>query len=137
MINNGTAPSGLEDRDPPCLGGNPTDSPCPFCHLGPCIIVRHPSWLVGSSSPSLMCMEKRYKLYRKFWQVLRQLGVWSYPQYLAYKATQTAVSDVRDVMPECVIKVRYLISFTCTRMFVEDSPTPMGYRIRILNHHHT
>ena len=40
------------------LRGTPTDPPCPFCHLGPCIIVRHPSWL-GSMPPSLACMEKR------------------------------------------------------------------------------
>ena len=49
--------------DPPCLGGNSTHSQCPFCHLESCIIVRHLSWLVGSSPLSLMCMEKRYKVY--------------------------------------------------------------------------
>ena len=48
----------------------------------------------------------------KVLRVLRQLGVWSHPLYLAYKATQMAISDVRDVMPECVIKVSYPISTT-------------------------
>ena len=51
-------------------------------------------------------------LSKVFWRVLRQLGVWSHPLYLAYKATQTAISDVRDVVPECVIKLSYPISAT-------------------------
>ena len=106
MINTDIAPSVFDDRDTPCLDGTATDPPSmPLFPLGLCIIVRHPSWLVGSSSHSLACMEKKYNLYRKFWRVLRQLGIWSHSLYLAYKATQTAVSDVRDIMPQCVITV--------------------------------
>ena len=67
-------------------------------------------------------------------------AVWGLEPPSLYKATLTAISDVRDVMPECVIKVSYPISSTLHlfyfifRMFVEDSQTLTESHTRILNH---
>lgn len=74
--------TGYDGRHPPALGGTVADPPCPFCHLEPSITNLQLSWLTGSSSPSIATMVKRYKLYRKFWRVLRQLGAWTHPLYL-------------------------------------------------------
>ena len=63
-----TGPSGYEGGHPPVLNGTEDEPPCPYCHLGPCIISRAPSWLVGSSAPGLGNLAKRYTLYRKFWR---------------------------------------------------------------------
>ena len=83
-----TGPFGYDEAAPPILDGTADDPPSPYCHLGPCIISKGPSWLVGSSAPSLGNLAKRYELNRKFWRVLRQLGVWSHPLYLNEKLTQ-------------------------------------------------
>ncbi len=50
-------------------------------------------------------MSKRFKLYKKFWTLLGQLGVWNDPHYLALKVTKTSIIDRREVMPECVVTV--------------------------------
>ena len=100
-----TGPFGYVGAAPPILDGTADDPPCPYCHLGPCIITRGPSWLVGSSAPSLGNLAKRYGLYRKFWRVLRQLGVWSHPLFLNEKMAHTTLTDVREVMPKCVVTV--------------------------------
>ena len=100
-----TGPSGYGGGHPPILNGTADEPPCPYCHLGPCIISRAPSWLVGSSAPGLGNLAKRYTLYRKFWRVLRQLGVWSHPLYLNEKVLHTTLADVREVMPKCVTTV--------------------------------
>ena len=90
------------DHDPPSLGG---DDVCPHCRLSPCIITRPPNWLRGSSQASLANQTKRYPLYKKFWTLLGQLGVWNDPHYLALKATKTRINDRRDVMPLCIVNV--------------------------------
>ena len=100
-----TGPSGYEGGNPPVLNGTEDEPPCPYCHLGPCIISRAPSWLVGSSAPGLGNLAKRCTLYRKFWRVLRQLGVWSHPLYLNEKMLHTTSADVWEVMPKCVTTV--------------------------------
>ena len=40
---------------------------------------------MGSSAPSLGNPAKRYALYRKYYRVLRHLGVWTHPPYLNEK----------------------------------------------------
>ena len=77
-------------------------------YLGPCIISRGLSWLVGSSAPDLGNQAKRYALYRKFWWVLRRLGLWSHPLYPSEKTAHTNVSDVRVVIPKCVVTIIFL-----------------------------
>ena len=87
---------------PPELDGS---NACPHCHLSPCVVQRPPSWLRGFAAEGLSNVPKRYKLYNRFWTLLTQLGEWSHPEYLTYKATKASVKDKRDVMPECVLKV--------------------------------
>ena len=98
-------PSGYDgdnDPDPPSIEG---DDVCPYCRLSPCIIARPPNWLRGSAPPNLGNMSKRFKLYKKFWTLLGQLGVWNDPHYLALKVTKTSIMDRREVMPECTVTV--------------------------------
>ena len=64
----------------PSTGG---DDVCPYCRLSPCIITRPPNWLRGSSQASLGNQAKRFCLYKKFWTLLGQLGLWNDPHYLA------------------------------------------------------
>ena len=113
-----TGPFGYVGAAPPILDGTADDPPCPYCHLGPCIITRGPSWLVGSSAPSLGNLAKRYGLYRKFWRVLRQLGVWSHPLYLNEKMAHTTLTDVREVMPKCVVTVSCFFLLTLVISYV-------------------
>ena len=129
---------------PPILDGTADDPPCPYCHLGPCIISRGPNWLVGYA-PTLGNLAKRYALYRKFWQVLLQLGVWSYPLYLNEKVAHTTLTDVREVMPKCAVTVSLFFVFCffthtshklctcCYRMSEEDSQTCQEYPTKTFN----
>ena len=100
-------PSGY---DPPVLDG---PNACPHCHLSPCVIERPPSWVRGSSAPSL---GKRFTLYGRFWTFLRQLGVWNHPTYLQHKRTKTSVMDTRDVLPACVVRIS-LFTFITIRAY--------------------
>ena len=88
---------------PSTLGGT---SNCPhyFCSL--CVTSRPLTFLVGRAAEDARNAHKRYPLYRKFWRVLNDLGVWRHDQYLARKALRTCVEDVREVMPTCVLNVR-------------------------------
>ena len=101
-------PNGYDgDNSAPELDGS---NYCPHCHLSPCVTQRPPSWLRGSAAEGLCNIPKRYKLYNKFWTLLGQLGVWSHPEYLLYKGTKTSVNDKRDIMPDCVLRVRIIIN---------------------------
>ena len=64
------------------------------------------TFLVGRAAENARNAHKMYPPYRKFWKVLNDLGVWWHDQYLARKALQTCVEDVREVMPTCVLNVR-------------------------------
>ena len=64
------------------------------------------TFLVGRAAEDAKNAHKRYPLYRKFWRVLNDLGVWRHDQYLARKALRTCVEDVREVTPTCVLNVR-------------------------------
>ena len=97
MVITNLGPFGYDGTNPPILNGTIEDPPCPYCRLGSCIISRE------SSAPDLGNLAKWYALYLKFWRVLRQLGLWSHPLYLSEKAAHTSVSDVREVMPKCVV----------------------------------
>ena len=66
----------------PCCG-QPTDKAhCPHSLCTPCVVAQPPDFLVGSSAASLNNVSKQYSLYRKFWALLQQLGVWEHPTYL-------------------------------------------------------
>lgn len=110
MILNIYAVEEHNDAQPPPPSSSEEDNKCPFCRLRPCIIDRPPPpWLRGNRPPHLGNVAKRYPLYKKFWTLLGQLGVWDDPHYRALKITKTSIDDRRDVMPTCVVRVRYNI----------------------------
>ena len=100
----GLTPSG---GDPPVLDGSPNENepPCPHCLLAPCIIRQRPVFLTGRAAPSVHNDRKRFNLYKKFWKVLRDLGLWNHPTYLGRKTLVTHPSDRREIMPKCVQNV--------------------------------
>ena len=102
---------GGDDDDVEPSSTTPEDNDiCPFLRLGSCIITRPPSWFRGSAPSSLGNQVKRFLLYKKFWTLLGQLGVWNDPVYLALKVTKTSINDRRDVMPKCVVTVSKIIN---------------------------
>jgi hypothetical protein len=46
--------------------------------------------------PSLTNRTKRFRLYRKFWQLLSHVGFWHHPTYLRRKQDRTVVHDERN-----------------------------------------
>ena len=84
------------------LNGTPNEPCCPHCLFGPCIIRRPPVFLTGRAVPSLANDRKRYKLYQQFWKLLKDLGLWDHPTYLARKGLVTHPLDRREIMPKCV-----------------------------------
>ena len=65
-----------------------------------------PDFLKGMCGPHPANSEKRHMLYKKFWRTLKDLGVWQDPEYLKQKVQRTARDDQRDIMPDCVLRVR-------------------------------
>ena len=51
---------------------------CPHCFCSPCVVALPPAFLVGSVPPNLRNAHKIYPLYRKFWRVCRDIGVWKH-----------------------------------------------------------
>ena len=86
----------------PLLRGN---NHCPDCLCNPCVIANPPDFLRGSCSPHPANDGKRYRLYRFFWSLLRDLGIWSDKKYLQRKQEHTVRDDHRDIMLKCIIKV--------------------------------
>ena len=80
---------------------------CQYCLCAPCVIrfPPPPEFLRGSCCPHPANAEKRYTLYRKFWGLLKDLGVWRDESYLIKKQQRTARDDRRDIMPDYVIQV--------------------------------
>ena len=87
---------------------------CPDCLYTPCINTFPPDFLKGACDAHPANAEKHHGLYRKFWGLLNDLGVWRDPEYLRRKERRTVRDDRRDVLPACVLKVQYnnLISAT-------------------------
>ena len=57
-------------------------------------------WIsVGSSGP------KQHRLYRLFWKLLKDLGVWGDEEYLQRKEGRTVRDDRREIIPACIITV--------------------------------
>ena len=77
---------------------------CSYCLCAPCIIQLPPEFLRGTSANS----EKHHRLYRLFWKLLKDLGVWHDAEYLERKAERTTRDDRRDILPQCVIEVNEL-----------------------------
>lgn len=78
---------------------------CPYCLCKPCVIAMPPDFLRGSCSPHQANNEKQYRLYRLFWRLLKDIGLWMDEEYLVRKEARTVQHDKREIMPTCVIKV--------------------------------
>ena len=90
---------------------------CQYCLCAPCVIRFPPEFLRGSCSPHPANAEKRYTLYRKFWGLLKDLGVWRDESCLIKKQQRTAKDDRRDIMPDCCffsINIEFKILFLYT-----------------------
>ena len=78
---------------------------CPYCLCSPCVIALPPDFLRGSSGPHPANDEKRHRLYRLFWRLLKDLGLWRDDEYIQRKELRTTRDDKRDIIPKCVIMV--------------------------------
>ena len=81
-------------------------SHCPQCLCSPCVIEQPPDFLAGSAGPHPANDYKRHRLYKMFWRLLKDLGVWKTEEYLMRKEGRTRRADRREIMPGCIIKVR-------------------------------
>ena len=78
---------------------------CAHCLCSPCVIQLPPDFLRGAAGPHSANDEKRHRLYRMFWRVLRDLGLWRDNEYLQRKKQRTRRDDRRDILPTCVTMV--------------------------------
>ena len=78
---------------------------CHHCLCTPCVIQLPPDFLRGSASPHPANDEKRFRLYRLFWKVLSDVGLWNDEEYLRRKEGRTVIHDKREIMPKCVVTV--------------------------------
>ena len=69
------------------------------------MIALPPDFLRGSSGPHPANDEKRHRLYRLFWRLLKDLGLWRDDEYIQRKELRTTRDDKRDIIPKCVIMV--------------------------------
>ena len=58
---------------------------CSYCLCHPCVNVIPLDFLVGTCGPHPANDEKSHRLYRKFWKLLLDLGVWNDEDYLRRK----------------------------------------------------
>lgn len=110
-------PKGYDGDDYPRLVESKDDcpegvEPCPHCLSSPCVIEQPPNFLTGSAAPALGNISKRFSLYRKFWQLLKEIGLWQCETYLQRKGARTARDDPREIIPKCVVMVRTRQSMT-------------------------
>ena len=73
------------------------------------MIALPPDFLTGACGPHPANDEKRHRLYRKFWRLLQDVGLWGDEEYLRRKERQTVRHDKRDIMPKCVIVVSIIL----------------------------
>ena len=86
---------------------------CPHCLCSPCTIILPPDFLIGSCDAHPANAEKRHDLYRQFWRLLSDLGVWRDPEYLMRKERRTVRDDRREIMPTCITTMGHSLC-TCT-----------------------
>ena len=88
-----------------------TTNACPFCFMEPCVTANPQSWLGQGQQPRAGNNSVRKQKYRKFWNLLNNLGAWRNPSYIVKKANANQMQNgvtvftLREIMPECVLKV--------------------------------
>lgn len=94
-----------ENPQCPILRG---ENHCPYCLCAPCVILLPPDFLRGSAGQHPANDGKRQRLYRMFWRLLSDLGVWRDQEYLARKEARTTEHKKCEMIPRCVITVSVL-----------------------------
>ena len=101
-------PKGYLDLNFPRLVTNrDTAEHCLYCLCCPCVIALPPHFLVGSAEASLGNTTKRFNMYRKFWSLLKTLGLWNCEVYLMRKSARTSRDDPREIIPQCIVQVQF------------------------------
>ena len=84
---------------------------CPYCFMETCVATMPSDWL-GPGQPACDANSGvRKTMYKRYWQLIDNLGGWNLHLYLAKKQLRGDVGLVhkRQIMPECVVeKVRQL-----------------------------
>ena len=70
------------------------------------MIEQPPDLLAGSAGPHPANDYNRHHIYKMFWRLLKDLGVWKTEEYLMRKEGCTRRADRREIMPGYMIKVR-------------------------------
>lgn len=99
-----------ENARVPVLRG---ENHCPHCLCSPCVIQLPPDFLRGSCGPHPANDEKRHCLYKMYWKVLKDLGVWGDEEYLKKKEARTSRDDRREIIPKCIITVSGITILFC------------------------
>ena len=102
---------------------------CPHCLCAPCVIAHPPDWLRGACSAHPANDGKRYRLYRMFWRLLKDLRLWNDDEYLARKESRTTKHDKREIIPKCVVAVSSGILYMY--LYVLHVHLHVGYKIKI------
>ncbi|CAC5400046.1 unnamed protein product [Mytilus coruscus] len=96
------------DRDPN-HGDNNGNEKCPFCLVAPCVAVSNESapWIGEGQPPSAENSGVRKEIYKRFWKIMDNLGVWYTEDYLDRKKNigggEWIVYHRREIMPDCVL----------------------------------
>ena len=78
---------------------------CHECLCSPCIVQLPPDFLRGSCGPHPANANKRFRLYKLFWGLLKDVGVWRAEEYLRRKEKRTRRGDRREIIPHCIKEV--------------------------------
>lgn len=109
------APAPLPPVPPPIPSHHEGNEECPHCLCAPCITsnrFRQGWWPRGNSPPHLVNRSLRLQLYKNFWALLYNHGVWLDPRYKQRKEQAIKLDprmkrfkwqSKRDIMPNCVI----------------------------------
>ena len=94
---------------------------CQHCLCAPCVISLPPDFLKGSCDAHAANDEKRHRLYKMFWGLLNDLGLWRDPEYLQRKEERTERDDRREILPHCVIEVSTLYLYIHALLHMHDN----------------
>ena len=94
---------------PPVMGCGDEEDFCLHCFMCPCAVLKRPDFLGGSSDAHIRIRQHRFRLYRGFWKMLKDLCLWTDNHYLECKRRVTQEHDQREIIPSCVVDVGVLI----------------------------
>ena len=105
------------ENPPPVLGSGDEDNFCPHCFFAPCVLQTPPDFLRGSSDASFRNRQHRYRLYRGFWRLFKDLWLWRDDRYLEVKRRLTSEDDPRERLPLCVVQASAYIYLNYMNFF--------------------